>query len=130
VGVAKLQGGCSRQRKVRIAFSDQQFIGLEERFETQKYLSIPERGELASQLSLTETEVKTWFKNRRMKQKKVHRKSPDMTDDALSPCLANHCRSDVTDDAKQRQAEPETLTDAVSMMRDSPSGPQQVTTVR
>ena len=39
-------------------------------FQIQKYLSVPERMELAGMLSLSETQVKTWFQNRRMKWKK------------------------------------------------------------
>ena len=48
----------SRRRKARTVFSDAQLNGLEKRFDTQKYLSTPERIELASQLSLSETQVK------------------------------------------------------------------------
>ncbi|TPP58261.1 ANTP class homeobox transcription factor ANTP72 [Fasciola gigantica] len=62
-----------RRRKARTVFSDHQLLGLENRFETQHYLSTPERIELASQLSLSETQVKTWFQNRRMKHKKMKR---------------------------------------------------------
>ena len=47
-----------RRRKARTVFSDQQLNGLEKRFEAQKYLSTPERVELASQLSLSETQVR------------------------------------------------------------------------
>lgn len=55
-------------------FSDQQLAGLEARFEAQRYLSTPERVELATALHLSETQVKTWFQNRRMKHKKQLRK--------------------------------------------------------
>ncbi|XP_033641708.1 homeobox protein DBX1-A-like [Asterias rubens] len=60
----------NRRRKARTVFVDSQLRGLEERFQAQKYLSTPERIELAVVLGLSETQVKTWFQNRRMKQKK------------------------------------------------------------
>ncbi|GAA53668.1 brain-specific homeobox protein homolog [Clonorchis sinensis] len=62
-----------RRRKARTVFSDHQLLGLEHRFESQHYLSTPERIELANRLSLSETQVKTWFQNRRMKHKKMKR---------------------------------------------------------
>ena len=54
----EVSGKHCRRRKARTVFSDQQLNGLEKRFENQKYLSTPERVELASQLSLSETQVR------------------------------------------------------------------------
>lgn len=43
-------------------------------FCTKRYLSTPERVDLATALGLSETQVKTWFQNRRMKHKKQLRR--------------------------------------------------------
>lgn len=54
-----------KQRKARTAFSDHQLQTLENSFERQKYLSVQDRMELAAKLNLTDTQVKTWYQNRR-----------------------------------------------------------------
>ena len=43
---------------------------LEREFAEHKYLSTPQRTKLADRLGLNQTQVKTWFQNRRMKWKK------------------------------------------------------------
>ncbi|CAF0900574.1 unnamed protein product [Didymodactylos carnosus] len=59
-----------KPRKARTAFTDQQLNCLEKNFERQKYLSVQERMELASRLNLSDTQVKTWYQNRRTKWKR------------------------------------------------------------
>ncbi|KRZ60564.1 Homeobox protein ceh-31 [Trichinella nativa] len=57
-------------RKARTIFTDQQLKALEESFEQQKYLSVQDRLDLAKQLKLSDTQVKTWYQNRRTKWKR------------------------------------------------------------
>lgn len=59
--------GCKskKSRKARTAFTDHQLNTLESNFERQKYLSVQDRMELAAKLNLTDTQVKTWYQNRR-----------------------------------------------------------------
>uniref|UniRef100_UPI00358F5CE8 barH-like 1 homeobox protein n=1 Tax=Myxine glutinosa TaxID=7769 RepID=UPI00358F5CE8 len=59
-----------KPRKARTAFSDHQLTQLERSFERQKYLSVQDRMELAATLNLTDTQVKTWYQNRRTKWKR------------------------------------------------------------
>ncbi|KAG9334066.1 hypothetical protein JZ751_009158, partial [Albula glossodonta] len=54
-----------KPRKARTAFSDNQLNQLERSFERQKYLSVQDRMDLAATLNLTDTQVKTWYQNRR-----------------------------------------------------------------
>lgn len=59
-----------RKKKQRPLFSQIQVHTLELEFARNRYVSEEKRAELATNLSLTETQVKTWFQNRRTKWRK------------------------------------------------------------
>lgn len=63
-----------KSRKPRTIYSSYQLRELNRRFGRTQYLALPERAELASELGLTQTQIKIWFQNRRSKLKK-HLKS-------------------------------------------------------
>ena len=73
----------SKSRRARTAFTYEQLVALENKFKTTRYLSVCERLNLALSLSLTETQVKIWFQNRRTKWKK---QNPGM--DVNSPTIS------------------------------------------
>ena len=54
-----------KPRRRRTAFTHAQLQFLERKFRCQKYLSVADRAEVADRLTLSETQVKTWYQNRR-----------------------------------------------------------------
>ena len=54
-----------KPRRRRTAFTHAQLAYLERKFRCQKYLSVADRSDVADALNLSETQVKTWYQNRR-----------------------------------------------------------------
>ncbi|XP_057330738.1 homeobox protein Hox-B3a-like [Microplitis mediator] len=76
-------------RRLRTTFTDEQLLHLEELFEKDKYLCRPKRILTAKKLKLRERQVKVWFQNRRMKDKKPSKKVGDGSKGKNNSCSDN-----------------------------------------
>ncbi|XP_026079853.1 homeobox protein EMX1-like [Carassius auratus] len=77
-----LHGPFARKpKRIRTAFLPSQLLRLERAFEKNHYVVGAERKQLANSLSLSETQVKVWFQNRRTKYKrqKLEEEGPECT---------------------------------------------------
>ena len=79
-----------KKKKLRPLFSAHQIETMEKEFQKCRYITESRRAELASDLNLTEVQVKTWFQNRRTKWKKETQVTEAQPSEMQLFCGGNH----------------------------------------
>ncbi|XP_076345886.1 homeobox protein EMX1-like [Tachypleus tridentatus] len=110
-----------KPKRIRTAFSPSQLLKLEHAFEKNHYVVGAERKQLAQSLSLTETQVKVWFQNRRTKNKRQKQEE----EDAHSSHRQEQKHSDFVQEAGDQSPELNRLSDnsSLDILVEHPSSP-------
>ncbi|KAL5970139.1 Homeobox protein DLX-1 [Taenia solium] len=95
-------GNRRKPRKPRTIYTPAQLERLNSRFAKSKYLNLSERAQLASDLGLTQTQVKIWFQNRRSKLKKRGVQITDNSDGSSNNL--EESRTETTSDDQNSQS--------------------------
>ncbi|GMR32488.1 hypothetical protein PMAYCL1PPCAC_02683 [Pristionchus mayeri] len=79
-----------KARKARTIFTDKQLQELENMFEKHKYLSVQDRMDLAQRMGLSDTQVKTWYQNRRTKWKRQAASGAELLQEGANLAAVQH----------------------------------------
>ncbi|KAM4809635.1 homeobox protein notochord-like [Rhinophrynus dorsalis] len=92
--------GPCKMKRIRTVFTPEQLERLEKEFLKQQYMVGTERVDLASTLNLTETQVKVWFQNRRIKWRKqsLEQKKAKLSQFGVIPADSSEQTSETEDD--------------------------------
>ena len=91
MNVTKKRRRPMKKKKLRPLFSAHQIQTMEKEFEKCRYITESRRAVLASDLKLTEMQVKTWFQNRRTKWKKETQDKKEAPSSEMQLCCGgNH----------------------------------------
>lgn len=101
-----VSGKTRTKDKYRVVYTDHQRVELEKEFYYSRYITIRRKAELASNLGLSERQVKIWFQNRRAKERKQVKKREELNHKETEQVTLHH---HIQQQQQQQQNQPPML---------------------